>query len=521
MAAHVLRLRFALLIGALRGDAPHVVRRVLGLVLLVGATGAVCWGLLSMDDAATGVLLAVTVVGGAAVTLGFALAPLIGGATDPLDPRRFGVLALPTGRLAAILAVAGFISVPTAVLTAVAVCVAIAWGEHGVPWAIAAVGVFLAVVTCVLLARVSMALTALFLRERRSRELSGLFVLALLVVVVPVVVFLASLEWRGRVPTQLAEVVDVVALSPFGAAWAYPGRVAQGESPAPTLVVALATVVVLGAMWMLLVRRMLSTAERPASTRERGGLSWFAVAPGTPGGAVAARSLVYWLRDRRYLVNVVVIPVAAVLTTVPLLVAGVPLEIVALVPVPIMALFLGWLPHNDLAYDSTAVWMHIASGIRGFSDRIGRLVPVLLIGIPILAVAIPIAISLHGRWALLPAMTGICFSLFFTGLGLSSVSSVVSPYAVSRPGESPFQQPQRVGAQGAISQGAVMVGAIVLTAPALWFGWLALTVDTGDATTALWSGLVAGVVVLVAGISIGSAVFRRRGGQLMEFAEST
>ncbi len=96
------------------------------------------------------------------------------------------------------------------------------------PWAAGAVGVVLGVATCVLLARVCMALTALFLRERRSRELSGLFALAILVVVVPIGVFFASLEWGGRVPTQLAEAVSMLALTPLGAAWAFPGRVAQG-----------------------------------------------------------------------------------------------------------------------------------------------------------------------------------------------------------------------------------------------------------------------------------------------------
>ncbi|MET0672789.1 MAG: hypothetical protein ABWY37_04790 [Microbacterium pygmaeum] len=521
MAAHVLQLRFALLIGALRGDVAHVARMVLGLLVLIAATAAACWGLLTMRDASTDALLAVTVLGGAALTLGFALAPLMVGATDPLDPRRFTVLGLPSGTLAATLAVAGFISVPTAVLTALAICVAVVWAEHGVDVPVVVVGAILAVTTCVLLARVCMALTALFLRERRSRELSGLFVLALLVVVVPVGVFFASLEWRGRVPSQLEQAVDALALTPFGAAWAFPGRIAQGEDAVLSLAIALGTIVVLGALWFLLVRRLLSTTERPVSTRERGGLGWFAVAPGTPSGAVAARSLVYWLRDRRYIVNIVVIPVAAVLTTVPLLVAGVPPEIVALVPVPLIALFLGWLPHNDLAYDSTAVWMHIASGIRGASDRIGRLVPVVLIGVPLLAIAVPVAVSLHGRWALLPAMAGICLSLFLTGLGLSSISSVVSPYAVSRPGESPFQQPQRVGAGGAISQGVVMLGAIVLSAPPLWWGWIALTKDIEAATMALWGGLAIGLVVLVAGVAIGSAVFERRTGRLMEFAEST
>ncbi|MET0779975.1 MAG: hypothetical protein ABWZ16_00470 [Microbacterium sp.] len=522
MAAHVLRLRIALLLGALRGDSAHVRRTILGLILLVGATTIACWALLTLRHAETDVVLAVMVLGGSAVTLGFALAPLIAGATDPLDPRRFMVLGLPTGPLAAMLAVAAFLSVPTFALTAVAVCAAIVWSEHGVPWAAGAVGVVLGVVTCVLLAHVCMALTALFLRERRSRELTGLFALALLVVVVPVGVFFASLEWGGRVPSQLAEAVSLLAMTPLGAAWAFPGRVAQSgvEGAVPALLIALGTLVALVLLWWLLVRRLLSTTERPVSVKERGGLGWFAVAPGTPGGAVAARSLVYWLRDRRYILNIIVIPIAAALIAVPLLIAGVPPEIVALVPVPIVALFLGWLPHNDIAYDSTAVWMHIASGVRGVSDRVGRLVPVLLIGIPLLAVAIPVAISLHGRWALLPAMVGVCASLFLTALGLSSISSVVSPYAVSRPGESPFQQPQRTGAAGAITQATVMLGAIVLSAPALWWGWLALTSDIEAATMALWGGLAVGVAVLISGIAIGSAVFERRGGRLMEFAES-
>ncbi len=523
MAAHVLRLRIALLLGALRGDAGHVRRTILGLILLTGATAVACWALLTLRDAETEVVLAVLVLGGSAVTLGFALAPIIAGATDPLDPRRFVVLGLPSGRLAAVLAVAAFLSVPTLALIAVSVCAVIVWADHGVPWAAAAVGILLGVATCVLLAHVSMALTALFLRERRSRELSGLFALAILVVVVPVGVFFASLEWGGRVPTQLAEAVSLLANTPLGAAWALPGPLAEGnpESPVPTLLIALGTVAALAAAWWLVVRRLLSSTERPVSVRERGGLGWFAVAPGTPGGAIAARSLMYWLRDRRYLVNVLVIPVAAVLTTVPLLIAGVPLEIVALVPVPLVALFLGWLPHNDLAYDSTAVWMHIASGVRGASDRIGRLVPVLLIGIPLLAVLIPVAVVLHGRWALLPAMVGVCASLFLTGLGLSSIASVVSPYAVSRPGESPFQQPQRTSAGGAVGQGVVMVGAVALSAPALWWAWIALTSDIEAATMSLWGGLAVGVTVLVVGIAIGSAVFERRGGRLMEFAEST
>lgn len=521
MAAHVLRLRLALLVGALRGDGRHIARVSAGLVLLIVATVAGCWGLLTLDDVETEVMVAVTVLGGSAICLGFALAPLIGGATDPLDPRRFAVLGPRPTSLAAVLALVGTVSVPIAAVTALTVCAAIVWVRQGVAPLAAVTGGVLVVATCVLLARVCMALTALFLHERRSRELSGLFALAILVVMVPVGVFLASLDWHGVVPTQLTQAMKALAITPFGAATAFPGLLALGWPRATaSLLVALATVAGLALIWVWLVHRALTTTERPVSGREHGGLGWFAVAPGTPSGAVAARSLMYWLRDWRYLANLVIIPIAAGLTTVPLLIAGVPPTVVALIPVPLIALFLGWLPHNDIAYDSTAVWMHIASGVRGVSDRVGRLVPILLVGIPALALAIPIAVSLHGRWAILPAMVGVCACLFLSGLGLSSVSSVVAPYPATRPGESPFRQPQRTGSGSAIAQAVVMLGAVALTAAPLWWAWIALTSDIEAASMALWGGVAIGGTTLIVGIAIGSFVFERRGGRLMEFAES-
>ncbi|MEZ3161807.1 hypothetical protein AB1K54_14905 [Microbacterium sp. BWT-B31] len=521
MAAYVLGLRFATLAGAFRGGIDKVVRTLLWLIVVAGITVLMCWALLSLADADTDVALSVTVLGGSAVTLGFALAPIIGGAGDPLDPRRFAVLGLAEGRLALMLAVAGLIGIPSLALTVVASSAAGMWNVQGVPWTVGAASVVLGVLTCSLLGLVSMALTALLLHERRSRELSGVLLLALLVVIVPIGVFLASLEWGGRVPGELVEVVAVLAVTPIGAAWAYPGLVAAGGDAALSLVVAIATVVALGALWLALVHRLVTTTERPAAVRERGGLGWLALTPGTPGGAIAARSLMYWLRDSRYLVNLAIIPVVALVAIVPLLVAGVPMEIVAIVPAPLIALFLGWLPHNDLAYDSTAVWMHVASGVRGFSDRVGRLVPVLLVGVPLLAIAICVSIAWQGDWGLLPAMIGVCASLYLAGLGLSSISSIVAPYAVSRPGESAFEQPQRIGSGGAVMQALVLAGAVCASLPALWWGWLALQGEPETATVALWGGVAIGVAVLAGGIALGSAAFERRGGRIMEFAEST
>src|SRR5690606_19223718 len=99
------------------------------------------------------------------------------------------------------------------------------------------------------------------------------------------------------------------------------------------------------------------------------------------------------------------------------------------------------------------------------------------------------------------------------------ISSAAAPYAVSRPGDGPFQQPQRTG--GGLAQGAVLAGAVVLSTPALWWAWLSISQSTSWAWTTLWGGTGIGLAVLVLGVTIGAGVFRRRGSRLMEFAEST
>jgi ABC-2 type transport system permease protein len=509
-----------MMLGALRGDRRDVIRRVVGVVVLVAATifaALSAAGLADTDRLTTAV---VTVLAGSAVTLGFAVGPPVTASADPLDPRRFAVIGPEPRPLAGALLLAGFLSVPVLVTLTLGVSAAVAWGAQGASAFAAVASVVLGLTTCVLFARVSMALGALVQRPRQSRELVSVYLIAILVVVVPIGAFLGSLEWRGAVPSQLVSAAEILSWTPIGAAWAI-GLAPTAGAAIGSVVVAIATVVVLALAWFVLVEVLLTTTRRPAAARERGGLGWFALLPGTPGGAVAARSVSYWLRDRRYLVNVVIVPIAAVVSTVPLLVAGVPFELVVLLPVPIMALFFGWLPHNDLAYDSTALWMHIASGVRGVPDRIGRLLPVLLIGIPILAVSLPLAIVAHGRWAIFPAMVGVCAALFLGGLGLSSISSVLAPYAVSRPGDSPFQQPQRTGSGGVIAQALVMVGALLTALPAGWLTWQAIDGTTIDSMFALWVGVGAGAVVLVVGIGLGAVIYERRATRLMEFVEAT
>ncbi|MGP6172076.1 hypothetical protein ACTU6U_09720 [Microbacterium sp. A196] len=506
--------------GALRGE--HVVRTVLRPLIVIAATVTVCIALVSLASAPLPVARTVVVLAAAAILLGFLVGPVLTGAADQLDPRRFAIFGVDVRHMPWMLAVASLVSVPSFALIAVAVCVAIVLIALGTPWPVAVLVCVLGVVSSAIAARIGMAMSALLLPERRSRELSALFVLAVVVIAFPVAIFLGSFEWDGQVPVAVAALTDAVGYTPLAAVPSFGLAIAAGDGSAAWLsgIIALVTLGGLWAWWTWLVRRLLTSTDRPATSRERAGLGWFALLPSNAFGAIAARSLVYWLRDRRYIVNFVIVPIAGVLTVFPLLVAGVPLYIAALVPVPVMALFFGWLPHNDVAYDSTALWIHVASGVRGVSDRLGRVIPISLVAIPVLAIAIPLTLAPIESWYLLMPMIGLAACLFLSGLGLSSILSVTSPYAVSRPGDSPFQQPQRSASRGGYAPAIAFIAAIAVSAPTIWLFIMTVITDDAYNPATFWVGIGTGVVVLALGAIVGGRIFDRGGERLMEFVET-
>ncbi len=520
MAAHVLRLRAALLIGSLRGE--RRVRTLVMLAVVVVLTAVVCAAVLSLDDAPVAVARTVIVLGSAALLLGFLVGPILVGAVDQLDPRRFAVFGVDERQMPWILTLASFVSVPSLALIAVNISVCIVAIRLGAPWFVAVLMSVVSLLSTILSARIGMAVNALLLPERRSRELTALFALAVIVIAFPVAVFLASLKWDGQVPAAVASLTATIGFTPLAASSRFLFSFATNDVAGNWIsgIVALVTILVLCVAWSWMVRRLLTTTERPVTLRERSGLGWFGLLPSNAFGAIASRSLVYWLRDRRYIMNLIVVPVAGVLTVLPLLVAGVPLEIAALVPVPVMALFFGWLPHNDVAYDSTALWTHVASGVRGIPDRLGRLVPVILVAVPVLAIAVPLTLLWIDDWRLLLPLTGLGASLLLSALGFSSIVSVIAPYAVSRPGDSPFQQPQRPTSRGAYGPAAAFLGAIVVSVPTIWLLVLTMLEGSQFAPATFWAGLATGIAVFAIGVGVGGRIFEHEGERLMEFVET-
>ncbi len=123
--------------------------------------------------------------------------------------------------------------------------------------------------------------------------------------------------------------------------------------------------------------------------------------------------------------------------------------------------------HNDVAYDSTAVWTHVAAQTHGSHDRIGRLVPVVVLGAILIAVGTPLTAWGYGSAEIVPAVLGVNLALLLGGVGVSSGLSARFPYAAPRPGDPAFQQPQVQGSTGSGAQALAVLCTLVVAAPAI------------------------------------------------------
>jgi ABC-2 type transport system permease protein len=212
------------------------------------------------------------------------------------------------------------------------------------------------------------------------------------------------------------------------------------------------------------------------------------------------------------------IPVFPAFMVVALLIAGVPAHYVVLLPLPVMCLFLGWTIHNDLAFDSTAIWLHIVSGTRGYADRAGRTFPVLLIGIPLIAVGSIVTTNLFGNWIIMPSVIGLSTSVLLIGIGLSSIASALFPYPATKPGDSAFSQPQTAGGSAVLVQSISFLAIIIFATPVIAFVALGLFVSPLWFTGAPIAGIIIGLVVMIGGLYLGGKIFDRRGPEIVAFA---
>lgn len=520
MVAQFLRLKLRLLANTFRRSPWQVIGILIALLYGMGAAFIGVVGLVALRFAPVDLAGGVVISAGALVILGFLLVPLAFGVDDTLDPRAFSLFGIPTTRLAVNLAITALVGVPSIVVAIIAVAQVATWARSPLSALLAVIGALVIIVTCTLSARVSTSIAALLLATRRAREVSALVALLAVVLLSPLIVVLLSLNWAKNGLAILSSIARVASWTPLGAAWAAPAAAASGnfgEAIAKALI-SIAFAALLAVVWRALVAKMLVTPQRISRERDYSGLGWFDRLPDTATGAVAARSITYWLRDARYHTSLLAIPVAPLIFVVVLSVAGVPSTTLALIPIPVMCLFLGWSTHNDIAYDNTAIWLHVASNTSGFTDRIGRLAPTLMIGVPLIIIGTPLCAWWYGSAEILPSLIGVSACILFAGLGLSSVISARFPYPAVRPGDSPFAQPQASGSAAGLIQSLAFFLALLIALPA---GVLAaFGIIFGGAWTwgALAVGITFGLGALSLGVRWGASIFSRRAPELLALA---
>lgn len=510
MVNHVLRLKLALLASAFRPGV--ALARTSGVVALsVMVAVALIW-LSGEVDVALESHRASLVIVATAVSIGIAVAPVSAGLGSALEPSRFAAFPVPPRTLALGLGVAAAVGVPGLLAALLGISLERAWsGEPAVVGAVVA-GV-LAAVSIVIVSQYLVVVAdrlSFSTRARRTVTVGARVVIALaLAVGVTTVLGVVS----GADDATLVALAGVLAATPLGMLWAAPGL-----EPGPmsvTLVAGLAIVAGLAWGWGVLVSRVLESPGRRHREGSASTLGWFDVVPATPSGVIAARSLLYWTSDSRYRAVLVGLPLAPVAMMLAFALAGAPLPPLWLLPLPVLALLLGWFSHNDVAYDHSAIWLHVAAPLRGSADRWGRAVPPLLLGVPVILAFAPLFAVWSGVDDVLPALIGTSLGLLLTGLGVSSVASAIGAYPAARPGAGPFDQPPSLEARAGWSQALSLLAIVALMAPALVFLWWGF----GDAAwfaVAGVTGAITGVIALPAGIAIGGRAFRRTSPDLLD-----
>ncbi len=513
MVAHLVRLKLALLLNGLRRSVWQIIGLVFATLYGLGIAAIAVAGLVAVGTQDVGLQRTVTVLLGSALVLGWWVVPLLAFGVDAtLDPERFATFAIPRRTLVTGLAVAALIGIPGVLSAIAALATSLAWFQHPLALLVGVVGAALGLAVAVVGGRALVALAAPLVARRRAREVIAVIGLVVLISIGPVLSGVSEVEVDAH---TFDELVGVLAWTPFGASWAAPADVATGDwgSALARLLIAAATLWLAFRLWALALARTLVEPARAASSVTRpAGLGVLARVPASPLGAVAGRCLVYWVRDPRYAVAMAIVPFIPVLLWVLgrdgglLLIAG-----------AIAAFVCGWGLSADVSYDGSAFWMHVSAGVRGWVDRLGRVIASGVIAVPLVVVITAVTAVLRDRADALAALLGASIGILMTTYGGASIVSALFVQPVQQPGENPFQTKQGASMATMVSQMVGSVVVLVASLPPAVLAWFAVTRSSallGWVTLAV--GLVLGAVWLTVGVRVGGRLLDRRAPMLLQ-----
>lgn len=519
LARRLVGLKARILVNTLSRSTWVLVGTLLGAAYFLFLLGLAVVALFLLGRQDLSLVRTVLVLAGTAATLAWWLLPVLAARADAtLDPARLALFPLSVGQVQWGQALGAVVGVPGA-LTTVALLAAVgSWRSSAAALLAAALCLPLALALVVTGSRCVTALAAGLGRRRRLTELVSLAALVVLVLLGPIITgVLSGLELLWD---RLPHYAGVLAWTPVGAVWAIPADVAASRwaAAAARLAITVLTVLVLVLVWRVAQERALTGASGgPTAVRAAGaaGAGLFERAPRGPWGAVAVRCLLYWVRDPRYSAGLIVVPALAVLIWFTRDPGGGNVFLYALGPM--IAALLAYQISGDVSYDNTALHLHVLSGVRGLHDRVGRVLALLVIAVPLTVLGVLLPFVVEGRWELLPGITGTALLALLGGAGLSSVMSARYTYPVAPPGASPLKTPQGFTVLNVLVQFVALGLVLVLVLPAAVP--LVVQLVTGDPVwgwTALAVGAVLGPLLCWGGIVLGGHWYDRRAPELLQ-----
>jgi ABC-2 type transport system permease protein len=494
MVATLLRLRFRVLGNQLSRSVWQLIGFIFGAVYGLGVLSGAVIGLVFLGFGSPVLASAVIVGAGSLVTLGWVLGSFIG-IDNTLDPERLVVFPMTLRRMMTAIVLAGVCGIPGIVTSVAALATLATWVHWPAAALVSLITLPVAVLTAVIASRTVASLASGMGGKRRLREASGVLVFIPLILAGPIIAGVAT-GFAVNLDT-VGVVVRVLGWTPIGAAWAVPADVASGDwiAAAAKLVIALATLALLWLLWGWSLRAALAHPRQQASAQVKPGrIGWFGRVPATATGAVFARSLTYWIRDPRYLRQLIGVPLVPVLLWFYL--RGGDPAVGLSFTAPILALVVGIVIYADISYDGTAFATEVATGASGRADRLGRTLAAGTIGLPIVLIAAVLPFFFSGRWEQLPGILGMSLGILLTSYGVCAVTSAQLVVPVASAGDNPFKR---------------VPGTTMLQGMSFLLIWL-IAIFTGDAVLSLVAGglgLVLGGVFFTVGVRVGGRMLDR------------
>lgn len=518
MVAQLMRMRWALFLNGMKRNVWQLVGTILGALYVLFWLGLALVGLYALAEGSPEVAEAASTLAMTLVVLGWAIIPVFFTGMDAsMEPQRFALLPLSPRALSTGLLAAGFVGVPGLATLLFSVIVAVGYRSDPGALMLAMVCGLLSALVAQVLARLGTTIMGSLAQRRGLREIGSVLLFVPLFLLGPVIAQIA------REPQAIIQALPgwatVAGFTPVGAFAGIPWFLTHGQlgSLAIALCIGLATLALGWWGYTRAVRRAIVTPPRIVASASREGLGWIGRFPATAWGAVAGRCVTYWFKDPRYAASLAMVPLMVVIFGLVLPRMGEESTGMMFILGPLIGAILGFAISADISYDSTAFSLHVLTGVRGRDDRLGRVVGLAIVAIPLTLVACIVPIAVQGRMELLPAALGAGLGALLTSAGLASLASARWTYAVPLPGESPFKTPPGTGARMALTQGALFLTILVLCSPT--FVLYVLSILQGGTlliVATLAVGLVLGAVLLWVGIVLGARWYERRAPELMQ-----